>query len=42
MNDDCSYISFEVYNICVAQKLQISEFLIEHFFAWTLATSATS
>ena len=35
-------ISFEVYNDCVAQKLQISEFLIKLFFAWILATSATS
>ena len=42
LNDDCSQLSFEVYNVCVAQKLQISEFLIELFFAWTLATSATS
>ena len=33
--------SFEVYNICVAQKLQISEFLIVLFFTWTQATSAT-
>ena len=22
MNDDCSQLSFEVYNVCVAQKLQ--------------------
>ena len=42
LNDDCSQLSFEVYNVCVAQKLQISEFLIELFFAWTLATSVTS
>ena len=41
LNDDCSQLSFEVYNICVAQKLRILEFLIEFFFAWTLATSAT-
>jgi hypothetical protein len=42
LNDDCSKLSFDVYNVCVAQKLQISEFLMELFFAWTLATSATS
>ena len=41
LNDDCSQLSFEVYNICVAKKLWILEFLIEFFFAWTLATSAT-
>merc|ERR1712051_702557 len=41
LNDDCSQLSFEVYNICVAQKLWILEFLIEIFLAWTLATSAT-
>ena len=41
LNDDCSQLSFEVYNICVAQKLRILEFLINFFFAWTLATSAT-
>jgi hypothetical protein len=27
LNDDFSQLSFEVYNVCVAQKLQISEFL---------------
>ena len=39
LNDDCSQLSFEVYNVCVAQKLQISEFLAlvdfsarSHFF----------
>ena len=32
LNDDCSQLSFELYNVCVAQKLQISEFLIELFF----------
>ena len=42
LNEDCSQLSFEVYNVCVAQNLRISEFLIEFFFAWTLATSATS
>ena len=26
LNEDCSQLSFEVYNVCVAQKLQISEF----------------
>ena len=41
LNDDCSQLSFDVYNICVAQKLRILEFLIEFFLAWTLATSAT-
>ena len=42
LNDNCSQLSFEVYNVFVAQKLPISEFLIEFFFAWTLATSAAS
>jgi len=42
LNEDCFQLSFEVYNVCVAQKLRISEFLIEFFSAWTLATSATS
>ena len=42
LNENCSQLSFEVYNVCVAQNLRISEFLIEFFFAWTLATSATS
>ena len=32
LNDDCSQLSFEVYNICVAQKLQILEIFIELFF----------
>ena len=32
LNDNCSQLSFEVYNVCVTQKLQISEFLIELFF----------
>ena len=41
INNNFSQLSFEVYNICVAQKLRILEFLIEFFFAWTLATSAT-
>ena len=40
--DDFFQLSFEVYNICVAQKLQISEFLIDFFFAWNLAYSAAS
>ena len=31
LNDDCSQLSFEVYNICVAQKLRILEFLIKFF-----------
>ena len=42
LNDNCSQLSFQVYNVFVAQKLPISEFLIEFFFAWTLATSAAS
>jgi hypothetical protein len=52
LNDDCSQLSFEVYNVCVAQKLRISEFLIEFFSPgpWPLrrppeaaiSTSATS
>ena len=52
VNDDCSQLSFEVYNVCVAQKLRISEFLIEFFSPgpWPLrrppeaaiSTSATS
>ena len=42
LKTDCSLLSFEVHNVCVAQNLRISEFLIEFFFAWTLATSATS
>ena len=36
LNEDCSQLSFEVYNVFVAQKMQISEFLIEFYFAWTL------
>ena len=52
LNDDCSQLSFEVYNVSVAQKLPISEFLIEFFSPgpWPLrrppeaaiSTSATS
>ena len=52
LNDDCFQLSFEVYNVCVAQKLQISEFLIKLFLPgpWPLwgppeariSTSATS
>ena len=42
LNDDCSQLSFEVHNVCIARKLQISEFLIEPFFAWIMATLATS
>ena len=51
-NDDCSQLSFEIYKVCVAQKLQISEFLIDFFSPgpWplrrppeaTISTSATS
>ena len=52
LNDDCSQLFFEVYNICVAQKLWISEFLINFLSlgTWplrgppeaTISTSATS
>ena len=52
LNDDCSQLSFEVYNICVAQKLRILEFLTEFFspgpcILWrpseaAISTSATS
>ena len=52
LNEDCSQLSFEVYNVCVAQKLRISEFLIDFFSPgpWPLwrppegaiSTSATS
>ena len=52
LNDNCSQLSFEVYNVFVAQKLPISEFLIEFFSSgpWPLrrppeaaiSTSATS
>jgi hypothetical protein len=52
LNDDCSQLSFEVYNVCVAQKLQISEFFIDFFLPGPLplrrppeaaiSTSATS
>jgi hypothetical protein len=52
LNDDCSQLSFEVYNVCVAQKMQISEFFIDFFLPgpWPLwgpseariSTSATS
>ena len=31
LNDDCSQLSFEVYNICVAHKLQILLIFIELF-----------
>jgi hypothetical protein len=42
INDDCSQLSFEVYYVFVAQKLKILENAKLFFFAWTLATSATS
>ena len=52
LNDDCYQLSFEVYNVFVAQKLPISEFLIEffspgHWPLWqppeaAISTSATS
>ena len=31
LKNDCSQLSFEVYNVCVAQKLQISEFWSNFF-----------
>ena len=31
INNNFSQLSFEVYNICVAQKLRISEFLNDFF-----------
>ena len=31
LNENCSQLSFEVYNLCVAQKLHTSEFLINFF-----------
>ena len=31
LNDNCSQLSYEVYNIFVAQKLPISRFLIDFF-----------
>ena len=52
LNDNCSQLSFEVYNVFVAQKLPISRFLIDFFSSgpWPLrrppeaaiSTSATS
>ena len=42
INDDCSQLSFEVYNVFVAQKLKILENSKHFFHVWTLATSATS
>ena len=52
LNDNCSQLSFEVYNVCVAQKLRISEFLINFLSPGTwplrrppeaaISTSATS
>ena len=52
LNDYCSQLSFEVYNVFVAKKLRISEFFIEFFSSgpWPLprpleaaiSTSATS
>ena len=42
INEDCSQLSFEVYNIFVAQKLKILENSKHFFHAWTLATLATS
>ena len=34
INDDCFQLSFQVYNVSVAQKLKSLGFLIELFFAW--------
>ena len=42
LNCTCSQLSFEVYNIFVAQKLKILENSKHFFHAWTLATLATS
>ena len=52
LNDYCSQLSFEVYNVFVAKKLRISEFFIEFFSSgpWphprpleaAISTSATS
>ena len=42
INEDCSQLSFEVYNIFVAQKLKILENSKHFFHVWTLATLATS
>ena len=52
INNNFSQLSFEVYNICVAQKLRISEFLNDFFSPGTwplrrppeaaISTSATS
>ena len=45
MNDDCSQLSFEVYNVYVAQKLRISEsyipYLLRFIFRMMLASVAT-
>ena len=51
-NDDFSQLSFEVYNVCVAKQLRISEFMVNFFLPgpWLLrrpteaaiSTSATS
>ena len=42
INEDCSQLSFEVYNVFVAQKLKILENAKHFFHIWTLATSVTS
>ena len=52
LNEDCFQLSFEVHNVCVAQKLRISEFLINFLSPGTwplrrppeaaISTSATS
>ena len=38
--DNCSQLSFDVYNIFVAQKLPILSFFDQFFFIWTLAIVA--
>ena len=40
--NDCSQLLFEVYYVCVAQKMKILENSNKFFLAWTLATLATS
>ena len=42
INDDCSQLSFEVFNVFVAQKLKILENAKRFFHVWTLALLATS
>ena len=44
LNDDCSQLSFEVYNVFVPQKLPISRFLIDFFLSepWPLRRPPTA